>query len=147
MKNIITILVLVLSIQFASSQSFNGFALYNSQGSNTTYLIDENQSIAHTWNMTTECNYTVALKENGNLVRGTKGNTSVFSSGNIAAGAGIVQEIAPDGSIVWEYTYANSDHISHHDLTLVGDNVLLTAYEKKSSTELDAAVHICLLLS
>jgi hypothetical protein len=139
MKNIITILVLVLSIQFASSQSFNGFALYNSQGSNTTYLIDENQNIAHTWNMSTECNYTVQLKENGNLVRGTKGNTSVFSSGNIAAGAGIVQEIAPDGTIVWEYTYANSDHVSHHDLTLVGDNVLLTAYEKKTSTELNDA--------
>jgi hypothetical protein len=54
----------------------------------------------------------------------------VFSSGNIAAGGGMVQEIAPDGTIVWEYTYANSDHVSHHDLTLVGDNVLLTAYEK-----------------
>jgi len=139
MKNIITTFLLVLSIQFVNAQSFNGFALYNSQGSNTTYLIDESQNIAHTWNMTTECNYTVALKENGNLIRGTKGNTSVFSSGNIAAGGGIVQEIAPDGSIVWEYTYANSDHVSHHDLTLVGDNVLLTAYEKKTSTELNAA--------
>ncbi len=139
MKKIITILVLVLSIQFASSQSFNGFALYNSQGSNTTYLIDENQNIAHTWNMSTECNYTVALKENGNLIRGTKGNTSLFSTGNIAAGGGMVQEIAPDGTIVWEYIYANSDHISHHDLTLVGDNVLLTAYEKKTSSELNDA--------
>ena len=147
MKNILFTLLALLIVTLTTAQNFNGFSLYNAQGSNTTYLIDENQSIAHTWNMTTECNYTVALKENGNLVRGTKGNTSVFSSGNIAAGAGIVQEIAPDGSIVWEYTYANSDHISHHDLTLVGDNVLLTAYEKKSSTELDAAVHICLLLS
>ena len=121
------------------SQSFNGFALYNSQGSNTTYLIDENQNIAHTWNLTTECNYTVALKKNGNLIRGTKVNTSVFSTGNVAAGGGMVQEIAPDGTVVWEYNYANSDHLSHHDLTLVGDNVLLTAYEKKTAPELNAA--------
>ena len=121
------------------SQSFNGFALYNSQGSNTTYLIDENQNIAHTWNLTTECNYTVALKKNGNLIRGTKVNTSVFSTGNVAAGGGMVQEIAPDGAVVWEYNYANSDHLSHHDLTLVGDNVLLTAYEKKTAPELNAA--------
>ena len=35
-------------------------------------------------------------------IRGTKGNTSVFSTGNIAAGGGIVQEIAPNGTIVWE---------------------------------------------
>jgi len=139
MKNTILILALFASSIFVNGQSFNGFALYNAQGSNTTYLIDENQNIAHTWDMNTECNYTVALKENGNLVRGTKGNTSVFSNGNIAAGAGIVQEIAPDGSIVWSFDYADNDHVSHHDLTLVGDNVLLTAYEKKTSTELNAA--------
>ncbi|MEC9209561.1 MAG: aryl-sulfate sulfotransferase [Bacteroidota bacterium] len=139
MKTTLFVLTLFASSIFVNGQSFNGFALYNSQGSNTTYLIDENQNIAHTWNMSTECNYTVALKENGNLVRGTKGNTSVFSSGNIAAGGGMVQEIAPDGTIVWEYIYANNDHVSHHDLTLIGDNVLLTAYEKKTTTELNAA--------
>ena len=139
MRKTLLVLTLLTSSLFVNGQSFNGFALYNSQGSNTAYLIDESQNIAHTWNMTTECNYTVALKENGNLIRGTKGNTSVFSTGNVAAGGGIVQEIAPDGSIVWEYTYADSDHLSHHDLTLVGDNVLLTAYEKKTSTELNAA--------
>jgi hypothetical protein len=88
--------------------------------------------------MNTECNYAVALKENGNLVRGTKANTSVFSNGNIAAGGGKVQEIAPDGSIIWSFDYANSDYVSHHDLTLIGDNVLLTAYEKKSANELNA---------
>mgnify|MGYP001481906449 CR=1 FL=1 len=139
MKKIFIIFILILSLKMMKGQSFNGFALYNSQGSNTTYLIDENQNIAHTWNLTTACNYTVALKENGNLVRGTKTNTSVFSNGNIAAGGGRVQEIAPDGSIVWDYIYASSDYVSHHDLTLIGDNVLLTAYEKKSANQLNAA--------
>jgi len=139
MKKIRFTLLALLIVTLTSAQNFNGFALYNEGGGNTTYLIDENQNLAHTWNMSTECNYTVQLKENGNLVRGTKGNTSVFSTGNIASGAGQVQEIAPDGSIVWSFDYADNDHISHHDLTLVGDNVLLTAYEKKSSTELNAA--------
>jgi len=139
MRGILFTLLSLTIVLASTAQTFNGFALYNSQGSNTTYLIDENQNIAHTWNMNTECNYTVDLKENGNLIRGTKGNTSVFSTGNIAAGGGIVQEIAPDGTIVWEYIYANSDHVSHHDLTLVGDNVLLTAYEKKTSSELNDA--------
>ena len=46
MKKVIILLVCLLLIQFVFSQSFNGFALYNSQGSNTTYLIDENQNIA-----------------------------------------------------------------------------------------------------
>ena len=139
MKNIQLTLLTLLIVTLTSAQNFNGFALYNEGGGNTTYLIDENQNPAHTWNMSTACNYTVQLKENGNLVRGTKGNASVFSTGNIASAAGQVQEIAPDGSIVWSFDYADNDHISHHDLTLVGDNVLLTAYEKKSSTELNAA--------
>ena len=137
MKYILFIFFVASSIT-VNGQSFNGFALYNAQGSSTTYLIDENENIAHEWNMNTECNYAVALKKNGNLVRGTKANTSVFSNGNIAAGGGKVQEIAPDGSIVWSFDYVTSDYVSHHDLTLIGDNVLLTAYEKKSASELNA---------
>tara|TARA_B100002052_G_scaffold190633_1_gene173755 strand:- start:21002 stop:22705 length:1704 start_codon:yes stop_codon:yes gene_type:complete len=139
MKKTFILVIHILVIQFLHAQSFNGFALYNAQGSNTTYLIDENQQIAHTWNMNTECNYAVALKKNGNLIRGTKANTSIFSNGNIAAGGGKVQEIAPDGSIVWSFDYVSNDYVSHHDLTLIGDNVLLTAYEKKSAAELNAA--------
>ena len=117
MRNIITIFLLSLSIYTVQSQSFNGFSLYNSQGSNTTYLIDENQNIAHTWNMTTDCNYTVQIKENGNLIRGTKyNNTNIFSNSNMAASGGRVQEISPDGSIVWDYIYSTSDHLSHQFL-------------------------------
>ena len=139
MKKIFCLISVFLFLIEITNAQFNGFALYNAQGSNTTYLIDENQNIAHTWNMNTECNYTVALKKNGNLIRGTKTNTSIFSNGNIAASGGRVQEIAPDGSIVWDYTYVSNDYVSHHDLTLIGDNVLLTAYEKKTASELNAA--------
>jgi len=136
MKQTLITLTILTSVLFVNAQSFNGFALYNSQGSNTTYLIDENQNIAHTWNMNTECNYTVALKENGNLIRGTKYNNNVLSG---AADAGRVQEISPDGTIVWDYIYSNADHVSHHDLTLIGDNVLITAWEVKSATEVNDA--------
>ena len=40
MKNNLVLLTLIFSVQFCYSQSFNGFALYNAQGENTTYLID-----------------------------------------------------------------------------------------------------------
>ena len=136
MKKGIKILIFVFSIQFAYGQSFNGFALYNAQGDNTTYLIDENQNIAHEWVMNSECNYTVQLKKNGNLVRGTKNNGNIL---NGAASGGKVQEIAPDGTIVWEFIYSDANHLSHHDLTLIGDNVLLTAWEVKTAAEVSAA--------
>ena len=136
MKKIQLIFILFFFSIIVNAQSFNGFALYNSQGSNTTYLIDENQQIAHTWNMSDDCNYTVHLKDNGNLVRG------VVYSANILGGAaegGKVQEVDPEGNIVWEYIYSDAEHLSHHDLTLIGDNVLLTAWEVKSVAELSAA--------
>ena len=136
MKKLILLFVLSISNFLVNGQSFNGFALYNAQGSNTTYLIDENENIAHTWDMNTECNYTVALKKNGNLVRGTKNSGNIL---NGAASGGRVQEIAPDGSIVWDYIYSDANHLSHHDLTLIGDNVLLTAWEVKSAAEVSAA--------
>ena len=63
MKKILLSLILINTVFFLNGQNFNGFALYNAQGSNTTYLIDENQNIAHTWNLSTECNYTVLLKK------------------------------------------------------------------------------------
>ena len=62
MKNILLGVAFFLVTILSFGQSFEGFALYNSQGSNTTYLIDENLNIAHTWNLSTECNYTVQLK-------------------------------------------------------------------------------------
>ena len=135
MKNILLGVALFLVTLLSFGQSFEGFALYNAQGSNTTYLIDENLNIAHTWNLSTECNYTVQLKDNGNLVRGTKNNGNQLDG---AAEAGRVQELDPLGNIVWDYIYSNSDHLSHHDLTLVGDNVLLTAWEVKTVSEVNA---------
>ena len=98
MKNIKLFFLILISLNISAQniQDFNGFALYNAQGSNTTYLIDENLNIAHTWSMNTECNYTVQLKENGNLVRGTKYNQNVLGG---AADAGRVQEIDPQGNI------------------------------------------------
>ncbi|MBC8266936.1 MAG: aryl-sulfate sulfotransferase [Flavobacteriales bacterium] len=134
MNKILIAFTLFTTVIFVKAQNFNGFALYNPQGQTTTYLIDENENIAHTWNMNTECNYTVALKENGNLVRGTKNNGNQLSG---AADAGRVQEIDPQGNIVWDYIYSTANYLSHHDLTLVGDNVLITAWEVKTSIEVN----------
>jgi len=136
MKKTLIAFTLLSSIILVKAQNFNGFALYNPQGQTTTYLIDENENIAHTWNMTTECNYTVQLKKNGNLVRGTKNNGNQLSG---SADAGRVQEIDPNGNMVWDFIYSTSNHLSHHDLTLVGENVLITAWEVKTASEVNAA--------
>lgn len=136
MKRTLFFILALLSMNLIKAQEFNGFALYNPAGSNTTYLIDENENIAHTWSMSEECNYTVHLKKDGNLIRGVKYNSNVLGG---AAEGGKVQEVDPEGNIVWEYVYSDAAHLSHHDLTLIGNNVLLTAWEVKSIAELEEA--------
>ena len=95
------------SIVITFSQLFEKNFL--TENNNTTYLIDENQNIAHTWNLSTECNYTVQLKDNGNIVRGGKYAQNAL---NGAAIGGMVQEIDPSGNVVWEYIYSNANHVT-----------------------------------
>ena len=138
MKNRILLLVLAFVAQHIYSQTteFDGYALYNRQNENITYLIDKDGEIAHTWNCNLPCNYTVLLKNNGNIVRGAINPGNQLTG---AAQAGRVQEIDPDGEVVWEFTYSTSTHLSHHDITIVNDNVLLTAWEVKTVNELTQA--------
>lgn len=127
----------LLLISNLNAQSFNGYALYNLQNQNTTYLIDKDGNIAHSWSCSAACNYTVKLKPNGNIVRGTKYSSNQLTG---AAIGGMVQELDENANVVWEYTYSNSDHCSHHDLEILPNgNVILIAWEVKSTAELDQA--------
>jgi hypothetical protein len=136
MKKILLSIITSVSLCSFLGQDFNGYALYNKQNNNTAYLIDKDGNIAKTWNCNVPCNYAVLLKENGNIVRGGEYSGNQL---NGAAVGGIVQEINPSGNVVWEYVYSNSDHCAHHDITLIGDNVLLTAWEVKTTNELTQA--------
>lgn len=135
---IICSVFLFLSISLGGFAQFDGFALYNNGGSKTTYLIDENQNVAHSWSCQVNCNYTVLLRDNGNIVRGGVNPNNQISG---AAVGGMVQEYDPSGNVVWEFEYSDANHITHHDMCLgPGDSsVFMIAWERKTSTELAAA--------
>lgn len=120
----------------AQGQAFDGFALYNLGNQSTARLINANQQIAYTWSCPTTFSYAMAMKPNGNLVR------SCVNSGNqinTAAGSGKVQELNPQGQVVWEFVYSSADYVTHHDACLMPNgNVLLLAYVRKTVAELQA---------
>ena len=128
----------LLSINDILAQnSFDGYALFNDQNSNTTFLIDAEENIAKTWQLTRPCNYAVLLKENGNIMRGATLQGNIL---NGPAVGGMVQEIDPNSNVVWEFEYSSSDYVSHHDISLLPNgNVLLIAWEVKSAAEMQAA--------
>ena len=128
-----------LSILYFGSfaQDFDGYTLYNLQNNSTTYLVDKDGEIAHSWECPNNANYAVFLKDNGNLVR-----QGVVTGAQIngAAAGGILQEFDKDANVIWEFTYSSADYRSHHDFTVLPNgNVLLTAWEVKSVAELAAA--------
>jgi hypothetical protein len=129
-------LLLLSQIAFSQGTEFDGYALYNKQGQNTAYLIDKDGDIAHIWNCSLPCNYSVLLKEDGNIIRGTQYSSNYLGG---AAEGGQVQEIDSNGNIIWDFIYSDETHLSHHDITLVNNNVLLTAWEVVSQANLTQA--------
>jgi|GEM_PF-615266 len=127
--------LLVFQSSFIQAQStFDGFALYNESNQNTAYLIDKDGNIAHSWSCNRPANYAMALKPNGNIVRGAVASNNQI---NGAAIGGLLQEYDPSGNVVWEFTYSTGTVISHHDIGLMPNgNVLLIAWEYVSNADL-----------
>jgi hypothetical protein len=116
------------------AQDFDGYALYNPSGSGVAYLIDDQGDIAYTWSCDEAANYALALMPSGNIMRGAYNE---FNQIEGPAVGGLVQEIDPDGEVVWEFMYSNPVHVSHHDIALMPNgNVLLIAWEMISEEDL-----------
>ncbi len=128
-------LAIVMGSYYAHAQNFNGYALYAEQNQSNAYLIDEEGDIAHSWNLPSSVNYACAIDDNGNLVFGAVHNNNQLDG---AAIGGKVISVDENNNTNWEFTYSGSDYVSHHDMCLMPNgNVLLIAWEVKSSNELE----------
>lgn len=132
MKTLISICcILGISISLLA-QEFDGYAVYTD--GNQAYMIDKDGNIAHRWNCDERSNYSMFLKDNGNIVRGARAQGASI---NGAAVGGLVQELDPDGNVVWEFTYSDVDRIAHHDICeMPNGGVLMIAWEIPSLQEL-----------
>jgi hypothetical protein len=118
--------------------AFVGYTLFAPLRSTTTYLIDMQGHLVHSWQSDAPPGNAVYLLENGHLLRSEqiRGNPT-FHGGGLG---GRIREYAWDGDLVWEYVYADERHMQHHDLEpLPNGNVLLIAWERKSRQEAIAA--------
>lgn len=116
------------------SASFDGYTLFEPIPSTTTYLIDNYGRLVNSWAGTAQPRLSVYLRENGNLLRSIR----VIGSGGETGGG--FQEVAWDGTVIWEYHYYGDDHLQHHDIeSLPNGNVLVLAWEHKTSAEAFAA--------
>jgi hypothetical protein len=106
----------------------------------TAYLIDMEGNVVHTWESDAPTGNAVYLLENGNLLRTEQVVPEGERKFNQGGAGGRIREIAPDGTVIWEFTLSTSARRLHHDIErLPNGNVLAICWEAKTAEEALAA--------
>jgi hypothetical protein len=129
-----SLLVLIMAVQIfsASAQLYDGYVLYSRNNSTSTYLIDVNETVVHSWT-SGNGGYSSYLLEDGTLLR-----TALYQNGSMNGGGsqGRVQKINWDNSIAWQFNYSSSTYQAHHDIEpMPNGNVLIVAWEYKTAAQ------------
>jgi len=111
-----------------------GYTLVMPLNSRQVHLVALDGKVAHTWETGHAPGGWCYLLDDGTLLHaGRQDKDPKFNGGGIG---GVVQRLAPDGTVLWRFDFANEAHWQHHDLEpLPNGNVLFVAWERKSREE------------
>jgi hypothetical protein len=114
-----------------STYDSEGYTLFAPEYSGTTYLIDMDGNVVHTWESEYIQGLAVYLLEDGKLIRNClPGINPTFMSGGIT---GRVEIHDWYGNLVWEFEYFSDRYCLHHDYeVLPNGNILMIAWEYKT---------------
>lgn len=122
---------------YNKDKSFNGYTLFcPTVECTTTYLIDMEGNLIHTWKSKYLPGLYAELLPNGNLLRGGRiPQDPGFCS--IGGNGGTIEEIDWNGNVVWEYKlFTPGKEIQHHTFRrMPNGNTLILAWEAKSKKE------------
>ncbi len=120
-------------VRLNEAEAFAGYTLFAPLRSRTTYLIDMDGEVAHTWESELPPGQAVYLTEAGHLFRSGRVGHDLFHGGGQG---GRLQEFAWDGELLWDASLSNETHHAHHDFALLPNgNVLVLAWERVSPAE------------
>ena len=92
-----------------STLTYKGYTLFGTRG--TSYLIDFEGHVIHTWNIGTSPRFT----EGGTLLDAVGGNPSNSNTW---------KELDWNGNVVWQYTESRTNYHAHHDFTKIYNSKL-----------------------
>jgi hypothetical protein len=146
------ILILASCASFASAQPATVGLLVNSRAvqpgyvivspiqAKSTYLIDNNSHLVHSWTSTYTPSLWASLEPDGHLLRAGALAPNVDPNFRTAqGGGGILEEYDWDGNIVWSMTYSSASYLQHHDFKkLPNGNVMFLAWTYRTVAEATA---------
>ena len=113
------VVALVLSVapSVGAEPPSPGYTLFAPISLTSTYLIDLAWRVVHEWESDAPAGNAVYLLPNGHLLR-TESVSPPPEGRTFARGGagGRVRELAPDGSVVWEFTLSTPERRLHHDV-------------------------------
>lgn len=125
--------VLLTTATAAAAGDDDDLYLFSPMRSTETYLMNSDGQAVYTWPSDYMPGLSVYLLENGNLLRTGNVRNGGF---DVAGAGGIIQEISPDGTVVWQYHYADGEVQQHHDIEVMPNgNILMIAWELKTEAE------------
>jgi len=110
-----------------TERTSDGYIMYSPLISNTTYLIDRDGQVVHTWTS----DYAAGseyLQDNGDLLRG--GRVPDAPRFNGGGQNGRIERISWGSDLLWSFELADQDNLLHHDFEpLPNGNILSIAWE------------------
>ena len=110
-----------------------GYVLFTPLLSDTTYLVDNEGLVVHTWKSPYAPQAFVYLRDNGNLLRGARMESQIFQGGGAG---GRLEEYTWDGELYWSFEFPPDERLTHHDVEILPNgNILAIAWERKTADE------------
>lgn len=114
----------------------DSYVLVNDAVNNRVYLMEKEKSkILYEWDLPSGIGNDAELLDNGNLLVALTDPEPAYTFGGYG---GRVAIISPGGELLWDYSYSDEINLAHHDIEMLPNgNVLILAWEKKNSSELE----------
>jgi hypothetical protein len=114
-----------------------GYTLFTPLNGKDTYLVDNLGCQINVWKSDKTSGASVYLLEDGSLLRCESMTNRSFNAGG---SGGRVKKFSWEGDVTWTYDYSSDSYCQQHDVEpLPNGNVLILAWELKSSSEASAA--------
>ncbi|MBT8238235.1 MAG: aryl-sulfate sulfotransferase [Croceitalea sp.] len=114
-----------------SDQIDDNYVLVNDAAAGRAFIMDKQARLVYEWPLTNRLGNDVFLLPNGELLACLKPSNPFM---NLGGQGGILQLVAPDGFVNWEFEYSSSEKETHHDAELLPNgNILAMVWERISA--------------